>query len=151
MTDDFAVQVSYRFGPNGQDMLNIRVPLGGDLDAYLAAVIESVSDVAATGELLRAAGAAGSIAAPPRGPVQAQEATVERPTAILQRRVLPQAPPVAQTPPSAQAPVAVVGNAPACAHGLRTYRTGVGAKGPWQAWMCPTPKGTPGQCPPEWV
>ena len=145
MTDDFAVQVSYRFGPNGQDMLNIRVPLGGDLDAYLAAVIESVSDVAATGELLRAAGAAGSIAAPPRGPVQAQEATVERPTAILQRRVLPQAPPVAQTP------VAVAQSAPMCAHGPRTFRTGVGAKGPWQAWMCAAPKGTPGQCPPEWV
>lgn len=39
----------------------------------------------------------------------------------------------------------------ACHHGDRVYRSGAGAKGPWQAWMCPSPKGTPGQCEPLWV
>lgn len=40
---------------------------------------------------------------------------------------------------------------PQCAHGERTFREGDGPKGHWKAWFCPTPKGTPDQCSPEWV
>lgn len=36
--------------------------------------------------------------------------------------------------------------AKSCSHGEMVYRTGNGAKGPWQAFFCPTPKGTPNQC-----
>jgi hypothetical protein len=28
-------------------------------------------------------------------------------------------------------------------------RSGNGAKGPWSGFFCPTPKGTPDQCPPQ--
>lgn len=35
---------------------------------------------------------------------------------------------------------------PGCNHGPRTARRGVGAKGPWAAWFCPTAKGDPTQC-----
>lgn len=38
-----------------------------------------------------------------------------------------------------------------CKHGEMTKRTGSGAKGPWKAFMCPSPKGTPDQCEPQWV
>ena len=38
-----------------------------------------------------------------------------------------------------------------CKHGEMTKRTGAGAKGPWKAFMCPSPKGTPDQCEPEWI
>jgi hypothetical protein len=38
-----------------------------------------------------------------------------------------------------------------CKHGSMTKRTGAGAKGPWKAYMCPSPKGTPDQCEPVWV
>lgn len=38
-----------------------------------------------------------------------------------------------------------------CDHGDRKYVTGNGPKGAWAAWMCPTPKGTPGQCAPKWI
>jgi len=38
-----------------------------------------------------------------------------------------------------------------CSHGVMTKRTGAGAKGPWKAYMCPSPKGTPDQCEPAWV
>jgi hypothetical protein len=38
-----------------------------------------------------------------------------------------------------------------CSHGLMSKRTGAGAKGPWKAFMCPSPKGTPDQCEPVWV
>lgn len=33
-----------------------------------------------------------------------------------------------------------------CKHGPMTKRQGTSAKGPWKAYMCPTPKGTPDQC-----
>jgi hypothetical protein len=36
--------------------------------------------------------------------------------------------------------------APQCQHGEKVYRSGVGKNGPWTAWFCPSPKGTPGQC-----
>lgn len=38
-----------------------------------------------------------------------------------------------------------------CKHGEMTRRTGAGPKGPWKAFMCPSPKGTPDQCEPGWV
>lgn len=38
-----------------------------------------------------------------------------------------------------------------CLHGVMTKREGQGAKGPWKAYMCPSPKGTPDQCDPIWV
>lgn len=38
-----------------------------------------------------------------------------------------------------------------CKHGPMKLRTGAGAKGPWKAWMCPSPKGTPDQCEPIWI
>ena len=38
-----------------------------------------------------------------------------------------------------------------CKHGEMTKRTGEGAKGPWKAFMCPSPKGTPDQCEPAWI
>lgn len=40
---------------------------------------------------------------------------------------------------------------PVCKHGPMTGRSGSGAKGPWKAWMCPSPKGTADQCEPQWV
>jgi hypothetical protein len=62
--------------------------------------------------------------------------------------------PVAATPPPAQGfdanPFASA-TVPNCAHGPMTARSGSSAKGPWKAWMCPTAKGTPGQCAPNFL
>lgn len=49
-------------------------------------------------------------------------------------------------PPAQPAPAPNQGPVPTCQHGPRKHRSGEGKKGPWQAWFCPTPKGTPGQC-----
>lgn len=38
-----------------------------------------------------------------------------------------------------------------CAHGEMTYRTGNGAKGPWQAFFCPLDRNDPNACKPIWV
>lgn len=40
---------------------------------------------------------------------------------------------------------------PTCKHGVKKHKAGQGAKGPWQAWMCPSPKGTVDQCQPQWI
>ena len=53
--------------------------------------------------------------------------------------------------PAAAQPQVVEGQTPACKHGNMTHRSGTGAKGPWRAWMCPAPKGTPDQCEPIWI
>jgi hypothetical protein len=38
-----------------------------------------------------------------------------------------------------------------CKHGAMTFKSGVSAKGPWQGWMCPTPKGAMDKCDTIWV
>jgi len=52
--------------------------------------------------------------------------------------------------PSNPAP-ASSGSANTCKHGAMTYKTGTSTKGPWQGWMCPTPKGAPDKCDTIWV
>jgi hypothetical protein len=42
--------------------------------------------------------------------------------------------------------------APTCHHGPKKHKSGQGAKGPWQAWMCPLPKERKAeQCQPQWI
>jgi hypothetical protein len=53
------------------------------------------------------------------------------------------------TPVAAPAPVAAGGNA--CKHGPMVYKTGTSTKGPWQGWMCSTPKGATDKCDTIWV
>ena len=51
-----------------------------------------------------------------------------------------------------QTPASTVGpTGKSCKHGQMSQRTGSGAKGPWKAYMCPSPKGTPDQCEPVWL
>ena len=53
------------------------------------------------------------------------------------------------TPVAAPAPVAAGGNA--CKHGPMVYKSGTSTKGPWQGWMCSTPKGATDKCDTIWV
>lgn len=55
--------------------------------------------------------------------------------------------------PAPLAPVPPSGDvfSPTCKHGVKKHKTGNGAKGQWQAWMCPSPKGTVDQCQPQWI
>ena len=42
-------------------------------------------------------------------------------------------------------------DAPVCKHGPMTYKTGTSQKGPWRAWMCPSPKGAVDKCETSWI
>ena len=49
------------------------------------------------------------------------------------------------------APAAASGDAPVCKHGPMQYKTGTSVKGPWRAWMCPSPKGAVDKCETSWI
>jgi hypothetical protein len=38
-----------------------------------------------------------------------------------------------------------------CKHGPMAFKSGTSAKGPWQGYMCNTPKGSPDKCETIWV
>lgn len=69
--------------------------------------------------------------AAPAAPVAAQN-----PVASIPAQAAPAVAPAATTGPPA----------PICLHGEKVFKSGVGQKGPWRAWFCPSPKGTPDQC-----
>ena len=55
----------------------------------------------------------------------------------------PQAAPVQPAAPAQQAP--------SCHHGVKQFRSGEKNGRQWKAYFCPSPKGTPDQCPAEFV
>lgn len=59
----------------------------------------------------------------------------------------------APVPPPVAAPVAVAAGSAGrqCIHGPMTKREGTGQWGPYKAYYCPTPKGTPDQCKPIYI
>ena len=54
--------------------------------------------------------------------------------------------PQAQQPPSFANPATA---GPACQHGPMVHRSGEKNGRSWSGYFCPTPKGTPGQCSPQ--
>lgn len=48
--------------------------------------------------------------------------------------------------PANPTPAAATAGTRMCAHGVMTKREGEGQWGPYKAYYCPTPKGTPDQC-----
>ena len=71
-------------------------------------------------------------------------ATASAVTAISQQF---NATPVAVTPTGQDAASAVK----MCRHGQMTFKTGTSAKGPWQGYFCPSPKGAADKCDAIWV
>lgn len=120
----------------------LRTIQGYTLEEYRMARAELIDDLAGDVEAVQLAKGAG----------------VAGPLVVAPTTATPAPAPVAAAPapagwdqPAAPAPTFASAAIPSCQHGPRTARGGVGAKGPWKAWFCPTPKGTPGQCDAVWV
>ena len=79
-------------------------------------------------------------------PTSGVQAVANVRAAFPNTEVVHNAHPVADNPANTGAPTSR-----SCSHGIMSKRTGAGAKGPWKAFMCPSPKGTPDQCEPVWV
>lgn len=79
--------------------------------------------------------------APTPAPTQTQYSDLDRANAAISA-AFPGSSIVNPTPPG----VASAPSGSECIHGPMTKREGSSDKGPWKAYMCPTPKGTPNQC-----
>lgn len=115
----------------------LRTIQGYTLEEYQEARDELIADLAKDAEAVALAKAAGNASPLTVAP----SATPEVPA------------PSTWSPPEPAAPPASFSSAaiPSCQHGSRTAKSGSSAKGPWRAWMCPSPKGDPSQCQPDWV
>ena len=49
------------------------------------------------------------------------------------------------------APAPAADGAKMCRHGAMAFKSGTSQKGPWQGWMCASPKGAPDKCDTIWV
>ena len=66
---------------------------------------------------------------------------------VISETPIPAAPVFAPVAPPVSNTTITAGTASrSCIHGVMTKREGVGPYGPYKAFMCPTPKGTPDQC-----
>ena len=129
--EDWKIQISPKT-PSGT-LINIRGNTPEEVQELLGGVQELVVLIVG---LEQAIGGVTAVA-----PLSTGTSTTTQPAQDFSGQGFPSTPPVATAP---------VAQGPTCAHGARVHKTGVGAKGPWSAWMCPTPKGTVGQCPPAW-
>ncbi len=55
------------------------------------------------------------------------------------------------TPVAAPAAAPAEPGAKVCKHGPMSFKTGTSARGPWQGYMCPSPKGAIDKCETIWV
>lgn len=127
MSEDFKVQASIK--DYDGDMVNFRANSTEELKAEFAGF--PYEEYASAKSQLRALSAIQPML--PSAPQQQAQAPAPAP-----QQAAPQAP-----PPQGQVHT--------CAHGVRVYKNGQGAKGPWQAWMCALPRGSAGACEPEWI
>lgn len=147
MTDSFKLQISVKI-PHDNDnyrdtMVNLRADTSGELDALLAYVQDKGAEIASAVTTLRAGANVGqAFAGPGTQAVPTEQGWAQQPPPAAGP---PQWAPQQQAAPTAGPP------APQCAHGAMTHRSGNKNGREWNAYFCPTPKGTPGQCDPQWV
>jgi hypothetical protein len=55
------------------------------------------------------------------------------------------------TPVTAPVSAPAEPGAKVCKHGVMAFKTGTSARGPWQGYMCASPKGAPDKCETIWV
>lgn len=144
MSEDFKLQVSYKLGPNSQDMINVRALNGPELAVLLDQLGSISAAVTSTGDLIRGISTVQSTfpgAVTVQGPPPAVPDNVVQmpnPAAAFQQQ------PATVDPTADQAPRF-------CAHGPRSRREGNTNGRKWVAYFCALPKDSPGACKPEWV
>lgn len=137
MTDNFVFQVSPKVGDT---LVNIRSANPEQFEQALAWARDNAHKIVETVTALQSVGQVPSLAGHTAG------VSVHQDSASQDSGPVPWSQPQQQAAPSFSQPAQA---APVCRHGPMTFRQGTGAKGPWKGYFCPTPKGTPGQCPPQ--
>jgi hypothetical protein len=136
VSEDYVYQVSFKTPT--QTLINIRVQTEEEFQEGLDMLGRQLKGVAEVEAIL---GAMTNIYAG-MSPEEKVRADAERGTSQPAQQAQQQAAPSG----------APAGQGKMCEHGQKQWKEGVGNGGrAWKAWMCPAPKGTPGQCAPEWV
>jgi hypothetical protein len=125
-TEGTKFQINYKL--NDGTLINLYAATVTELESGLADLAMNAMNIRATGFELSGGSAPAAPAPTVAAVAQAFNAT-----------------PVQAAP----APVAAGGNA--CKHGPMVYKSGTSTKGPWQGWMCSTPKGATDKCDTIWV
>lgn len=157
MTAPQSTKLQVNFKTSGGTLINAYADNPDQLVDELSALESLAGTIVAVEGIFAAASAVAPVAAPPSqyapNPQSAPAQALGGWQAAQQQQQAQQGPPPAWAgQPAAPAQQA----APAgkqCVHGPMTYKQGISNKTgkPWSAWFCPTPKGTPGQCEPEFV
>ena len=126
-TEGTKFQVNYKLADG--TLINLYAADVRELEAGLADIAMNALNIISTGKELSQGSVAPAAVSPAVSAIAAQFKSEYVPA------------------PVTSAPAA--GNS--CKHGPMTYKTGVSAKGPWQGWMCPTPKGAPDKCDTIWI
>ena len=127
-------------------MLNIQGDNPAEFEQNLRWVIENAARIASGVALIKGVGNVAEVLPVAETATQYEPEPQYNAPAVqqYQRAAVASAPNYQQ-----QAPAVVP---PTCKHGPMQYKSGVnGAGKPWQGWMCPTPKGAPDQCGPQWL
>lgn len=138
----FTYQLSVKYGPTGDYMLNLRANTEEEFIEVLAAADRQALFIGAVAEDVRAGGvAAQPVAGPPQvaAPVHAQP---EAAHSYAQP----------QTAPAAQPQASTGGGycGPNGSHGPRVRRTGGAGADTWAGWFCPLQKTDPNRCKPTY-
>jgi hypothetical protein len=128
-TEGTKFQVNYKLADG--TLINLYAADVRELEAGLADIAMNALNIITTGKELTQGSVAPAVVSPTVSAIAAQF----------------NATPVAA--PAVTSAPAGAGNS--CKHGAMTYKTGVSAKGPWQGWMCPTPKGALDKCDTIWI
>lgn len=138
MSQDFKIQQNVKVG---NDLINLRAD---NPDEFQRIAEWTVANAALFVNVQAALAAVPPALA---GNVTNTQVINDAPAAAVQAQQQGQWAQPQQEPPSWSQP-AQPAQGPVCQHGPMVYREGTGAKGPWTAHFCPTPKGTANQCQP---
>ena len=143
MSDSYKLQVSPYLADGS--MLNIQGDNPAEFEQNLRWVGENAARIASTVALIKGVGAVAEVL-----PVAETATQYEAPQQYNAPAVQQYQQVAAQSAPNyqQQAPVSV---GPTCRHGAMQHKSGQGAKGPWQAYMCPAARNAPDKCDPQWL
>jgi hypothetical protein len=130
MSADTGTKLQVNIKTPGGTLLNVYAATTQELEYGLDLLVKKAQDILDIENLYKAANTV----------VQASP-TTQSTSAVVNVTSTP-APPVVSEP----------SHAPGCKHGPMIYRESKpGAAKAWRAYFCPTPKGTPDQCEPQWI
>lgn len=124
--DNYKFQLSFKFGPGGIGMFNVRADTEEELVGNMSSAVGRVGEAAVLVEAYNTEFAAISNLA--QGGFQVQ---------------------AGQTQQGGQRQQASAGEI--CQHGSMTWRTGTGNNGPWKGWFCPADKNDPSKCKAKYI